>query len=161
MSARWLWLLGLPACHGGGDGTVAINELLAANATGLTDEAGEFEDWVELFNGDRDAVDVSGWTLTDGPDLDVPWPIPDGTVLEAGDYLVITCDGTPDQGPLHADFKLSRNGETLVLARPDASVVDEVAYPVQPVDDVGWARTPDGGVDWVPAEPPTPGGPNP
>ncbi len=161
MKVRWLVLALLPACNGGGSGTVVINELLTKNATGLTDEVGEFEDWLELYNGDRDAVDVSGWTLTDDPGLEVPWTLPADTVIEGGDYLVLFCDGTPAQGPLHTDFKLTSAGETLQLARADASVVDEVAYPLQPLDDVGWARSPDGGADWLQADPPTPGAPNP
>ena len=154
------FVLFLVACRGGA-GDVVINELLAGNQTGYVDEAGEYADWLELYNGDRDAVDVSGWTLTDDPDIDVPWPFPAGTTVEAGGYLVVVCDLTPEQGPLHTDFRLSRAGETMLLSRADGSVVDEVAYPAQPVDDVGWARTPDGGADWVQADPPSPGEPNP
>lgn len=151
----------LAGCHGDLSGAVVINELLASNTTGLADEAGEFEDWVEVYNGGREALDVSGWTLTDDPDVDVPWALPAGTVIESDGALVVFCDEATEQGPLHADFKLAREGETIRLARADASVVDEVAYPVQPVDDVGWARTPDGGADWIQADPPTPGAPNP
>jgi len=42
-----------------GTGELLVNELVASNATGITDEAGEHEDWVELFNPTAADVDAT------------------------------------------------------------------------------------------------------
>ena len=46
------------------------------------------EDWVELYNGGDIAVDLSGWEFRDSDDTHV-FTIPNGTVLESGDYFVL------------------------------------------------------------------------
>lgn len=157
------WTL-LAGCDGDGgavdDGGVVINELLAGNVTGLTDEAGSHPDWVELFNGGEDDVDLIGWTLTDDPGVDVPWMFSDEAIVPAGGYLVVFCDGDVDDGPLHTDFKLSGDGETLVFVRPDGATQDEIAFPVQPVDDVSYGRLTDGGEAWGALDAPSPGASN-
>lgn len=163
-----LLLLGLFACKGGGEtadtdtsaSSVVLNELVASNVTGLTDELGGFPDWVELYNPGAERVDLSGWTLTDAPGMTVPWAFPAATSIAGQGYALVFCDNHPDQGPMHADFKLSRLGEELQLAMPDGSVVDDIAFPAQPVDDVGYGRVPDGSANWAPTDPPTPGAAN-
>lgn len=49
-------------------GDVVINEFLADNLTGLLDEDGQTEDWIELWNRGTNAVTLLGWSLTDDPD---------------------------------------------------------------------------------------------
>ena len=46
-----------------------INEFVATNATGLTDEEGDTSDWIELYNPGSTAVNLSGWALTAPKDL--------------------------------------------------------------------------------------------
>ncbi len=91
-----------------------INEVLASNQTGITDEMGQFEDWVEIYNGGTEAVDLTGMYLTD--DFDEPrlWPLP-ALVLGVDEYLIIWADDEPAQGSLHATFKLSGAGEEIGL----------------------------------------------
>ncbi len=43
------------------------------------------EEWVELFNRGSDTVDLSGWSL----DNAVRYTIPDNTLLQPGEYLVV------------------------------------------------------------------------
>ncbi len=57
---------------------------------------------------------------------------------------------------LHANFKISSEGETLIFSNPDSSVIDSVS-PVQLVADVSYGRKPDGMNDWFYFESPTPG----
>jgi hypothetical protein len=44
---------------------VVINEVLASNVSGAQDEAGDFEDWVELYNNNNFDVSLSGYHLSD------------------------------------------------------------------------------------------------
>lgn len=136
---------------------VVINELLASNANGLTDEHGDADDWVELYNPTADHTDLSGWTLSNGSGGS--WDLPDGTVIPAHGWLILWCDNDHD-GPLHASFKLAAEGDSVHLDDADGVAIDATAFLAQEAD-VSWARMPgDRGSTWGPADPPTPGAPN-
>jgi spore coat protein CotH len=122
---------------------VVINELLAKNINDATDEASEFEDWIELYNKGLEAVNLSGFHLTDNQwNLD-KWEIPSGTSLAPNEYLIIWADNDMEQGPLHANFKLSGSGESLTLINAEGQIVDEVIFGAQQAD-MAYARSPNG-----------------
>ena len=52
---------------------VQINELMASNSKTITDEVGEYEDWVELYNPTSLPVDVAGFFLSDNLDEPRKW----------------------------------------------------------------------------------------
>ncbi len=56
---------------------------------------------------------------------------------------------------LHTNFKISKEGETLILSRPDSSVVDSVS-PVMLSADLSYGRKPDGTASWYYFDSPTP-----
>ncbi len=95
-------------------GNLRISEVMASNATTLADEFGEYDDWVEIFNMSHLATDLSGMFLTDNFGHHRAWPMPE-VILEGGASLVIWCDGEPEQGPLHTNFKLSASGEEIAI----------------------------------------------
>ena len=70
-----------------------ISEILADNESGLRDEDGEWEDWLELYNPDSAPYDLGGHFITDNPDNPTKWRIPDNTVLQPGGFLVIFASG--------------------------------------------------------------------
>jgi hypothetical protein len=98
---------------------LVINEFMAANGSGLTDEDGDSADWIEIYNRSNRAVNLSGWALTNNPAQPDKWPFPD-YVLDSHAYLVVFASGKsryldePGQA-LHTNFKLSRQGEFLAL----------------------------------------------
>lgn len=122
-------------------GPVRINELVADNETGVTDEAGESEDWVEFYNDSDEAVDLSGYSFSDDPERPRRYTFPAGTVLAPGGFLTVWADGEAADGDLHADFRLSRGGEALALVNADGAIVESVAYPELPTDSA-YARHP-------------------
>ncbi|MFT4626061.1 MAG: hypothetical protein ACI8PZ_004732 [Myxococcota bacterium] len=134
---------------------VRINEACARNTATVLDPQGDLDDWVELVNPTDAAVDLAGWTLSDGGD---PWPLPDRW-LQPDAHLVLWLDRQPEDGPEHAPFALSGSGETLTLTRSDGSLADRLAIP-ELTDDQVYGRFPDAG---VPATSllPTPGNRNP
>lgn len=135
---------------------VILNELLASNDAVLADEAGEFDDWFELYNRDSEAFDLSGWSISGGPVSDTaPWVVPGGVSVPALGFLVIWADDDPEQGDLHTDFKLARVGETLILYGEDAVEVDRVTFPEQQTDR-SWGRLPDATGDWQQLSAPSP-----
>jgi hypothetical protein len=123
---------------------VLLNEFMAANATTLADEDGDYPDWIEVHNSGVEAVDLGAWSLTTKPGVgrEKRWSFP-STNLPAGDFMVIFASGKDRRAagsPLHTDFKLSRNGEPLLLLDPlerPALGSFSVPFPPQP-DEVSY-----------------------
>lgn len=114
---------------------VRINEVVTHNVTGLVDEDGSHEDWVELHNTTGEPVDLSGWHLTDERTVPGLWTFPAGTALPAGGYLVVFASGKNRAvagRPLHTNFRLNRDGEYLALTGPGGEPVDRLV-PVPPL----------------------------
>lgn len=123
-----------------------VNEVLASNDTIIMDEAGDFEDFIEIYNADDVTVDLSGMHLSDDPFDPLQWVFPEGTTLAPGAYLIVWADDEPGDGPLHANFKLSAGGESVVLShRADEGsvLIDSVSYPGL-LPDESYGRFPDG-----------------
>ena len=126
---------------------IVINELMAVNTQSLTDPQGQYEDWLELHNLTDKTVNLTGMYLTDKIDNLKKWAFPENTTIPAHGYLLVWLDedGNAESG-LHANFKLSRNGETVMLVDVDArgnQVLDRVAFEKQEKD-VAFGRWPNG-----------------
>jgi hypothetical protein len=50
------------------NGQVVVNEFMAGNTATLQDEAGEYDDWIELFNTTGASVSLNGYYITDNLD---------------------------------------------------------------------------------------------
>jgi len=149
-----LLLVTLAGCQA--TGPAALNELVASNTTGLTDTSGDTPDWVELANTSSSEVDLTGWFLSDDAGNPNRHAL-DGLTLPADGYLILLASGDTTLGGDHLPFKLSAEGEQLVLSSPDG-IVDAVNYGPQEAD-VAYARLPDGDGEWAAATP-TPGAAN-
>ncbi len=130
---------------------VVINELMASNQGTLADPQGEYDDWIELLNITDQKVDLSGRYLTDDPNNPRKWSFPEGTVLPAGAYLLVWADedGSDTTG-LHANFKLSADGEQVLLIDTDANgnlILDSVFFGAQERD-LSYGRSPESSNPW-------------
>lgn len=140
------------AISGTSDVAVVINEVLTSNSNGATDEVGELEDWIELYNPSADAIDLSGMYLTDNPlNLD-KWEFPQGSVIGPDSYYIIWADEDSSQGIRHANFKLSAAGETLYLLDAELQFVDSLSWGIQTANR-SLARIPNGTGPFVDSEP--------
>ncbi len=124
-------------------GSVVINEFLAKNVNGETDEVGQHEDWLELYNNDDIEHSLNGIYLTDDPAKPDKWLFPLNTSIAANGFLIIWLDEDPTQGPLHANFKLNNNGEFLMLSNGAGSVIDSLSFGAQRTDTT-FGRYPNG-----------------
>ncbi len=141
-----------------------INEFMATNDTTIDDEYGEYDDWVEIYNGGGTAVDIGGMYVTDDlSDLtkaQIPAGYPATTTIPAGGFLIIWFDDVATQGPLHVAMKLSADGEDIGLVAADGtSVIDSLNFDVQSTD-VSMGRQPDGSATWYYFADATPGASN-
>jgi hypothetical protein len=128
---------------------VVINEFMARNDTTIRDPFGEYEDWIEIYNADTAAVRMHDWYLTDNFTNPRKWRFPD-TTLAPRAFLLDWADEDSSQGPLHANFKLAREGEEIGLYRADStsiSVADSISFGYQQAD-AAFGRLPDGGAAW-------------
>ena len=123
---------------------LVVNELMAANATTLADEFGEFDDWIEIYNASSDPVSLASAYLTNDLSLPYKFALPD-TVLPGNSFLIVWADEDTWQGPLHANFKLNRNGGEIALHRSGTHVVpvDLLFFGPQGTD-LSWGRLEDG-----------------
>jgi len=133
---------------------IRLNELMAANSATLSDEFGDYDDWIELANAGAEAAATAGLYLTDDFGTRNRWPLPD-TTLPAGGLLLLWVDGEPAQGKWHATFRLSADGEEVGLFYGSGlALVDSTTFgPQRP--DTSLARAAAGG--WVLDPTPTPG----
>jgi hypothetical protein len=139
-------------------GAVVINEFMADNDL-FPDPAGEMDDWVELYNTTGADLDLGGLYLSDDLAAPAKWQFPAETAIAAGGFLVVWADEDLAQPGLHAAFKLSAGGESLVLSNPNLAVVDATTFGAQQTN-VATARYPDGSGGFVTTSTPTPGAPN-
>lgn len=123
-------------------GDVVINELMASNSNTAEDQDGEFDDWIELYNRTGSSIDLSGYFLSDNANQLEKWEFPSGTTIDANGYLIVWADKDTLQSGLHANFKLSADGETVVLSN-NGTEYQRVIYGVQ-TSDLGYARVPNG-----------------
>ncbi len=129
------------------DGLV-INEFMADNDITIAGPDGTYPDWIELYNGGNESVNVGGMYLTDNERNPTKWQFPNDTIIEAGGYLLIWADNSSDQRSLHTRFGLNANGEEICLFACDGqTLIDSIAYTKQ-LGDVSYGRMPDGSSNW-------------
>jgi len=134
------------------DSQIVINELEST------------ADDIEIYNGSKETVDLSGWILTDArvdklydAALDTGKLVfPPGTKLSANKYLVVPAGMGPGQHP----FGLGVGGDTVTLFQPGPTVIDHVTYGENEAI-VSFCRSPNGpGGPWAPDCVPTFGAAN-
>ena len=122
---------------------LVINEIMASNITEVADQDGEYDDWVELYNGGVNPINLSGFYLSDNENILNKWTFPNVTI-QPDDYLIIWCDtaGTSQTG-LHTTYRLSADQEEVYLSDPTGVLIDAVHFVNMPTD-LSYARVPNG-----------------
>ncbi|NJN83131.1 MAG: hypothetical protein HC802_13160, partial [Caldilineaceae bacterium] len=132
--------------------SLVISEFMADNTSSLTDEDGDFSDWIEIHNQSPEVADLGGWSLTDDPTKPEKWSF-GSLVLQPNERIVVFASGkdqprirTIEQDGeielLHTNFKLNAEGGFLALYAPTARrYLDATAlnYPPQ-IRDVSFGR---------------------
>ena len=142
---------------------VIINELMASNTNSIMDSQGGYDDWIELYNASDHPINLAGMYLSDDQANPRKWRFPKQTTIAPKGYLIVWADSDDENetAELHANFNLSKSGETLILVDTDGrrnQVLDSVKFGVQKKD-TAIGRVPNGSVNFRVAEM-TPGSPN-
>ncbi len=104
--------------------TILINEIAWSGT-----QASAFDEWIELINTSAQVVHLSGWTLSDGGDINIPL---DGMISAYGFFLLERTDDSTVSN-INADQiytgGLNNNGENLRLRDPAGNLIDSANYP--------------------------------
>jgi hypothetical protein len=119
--------------------TLWLNELLPVNNAAVpnaaADRFGEYEPWVELFNGGTNAISLAGFYLTTNYSQPTLWPFPSATI-QPGEFKLVWLDGEPGESNAtewHSAFRLASAQGALVLtyvAGGQTNVLDYLNYSV-------------------------------
>jgi hypothetical protein len=126
-----------------------VNEIMATNNTYLSD-LNNYGDWVEIYNPSNQEVDIAGYYVTDDYTVPTKYQIPIGnpsSIIAPGGYKIIWADDSTQN--LHANFKISSNGERFALVASDGvTFIDSISFGPQTAD-VSYGRTSDGSDSWT------------
>ena len=124
-------------------GDLVINELMSNNVSTITDNSGNYEDWIELYNNSNYPISTNGMYITDTVSNLYKWALPN-YVIPPNSYFIIWADEDGNQGALHSNFKLSNLfSEDIILSNSDGTIIDSVTYLTQ-LDDISYSRDPNG-----------------
>ena len=107
-----------------------ISEVMSSNGNYLRGPYATTCDWVELYNGSKEAVDLSRYALSDDPDTLGEHPLPQ-IILEPGQYqIVLLSEDTRNliSGYPILPFSLAAAGEQLYLSA-GKEVIDYLHIP--------------------------------
>jgi hypothetical protein len=145
---------------------VALNEVLANNATVTIGGQTNITDWVELVNASASAVDLSDMSLSDDSSSPRRWVFPAGVSIPPGGYLLVRFDSllppsTNNTGVLNTGFGLSAGGDDVYLfdkLSRGGGLLNSIVFGIQAAD-FSLGRFPNPSSGWQ-LNLPTPGGPN-
>ena len=135
----------LPAASAG---QVRINEFVAINSTGVMNELGNREDWIELYNVTSAPLELFGLYLSDDISNPFKYPFPPNSIIPSNGFVAIWADETVNAGYLHCNFKLSSLGEGIFLSDASGNILDSISFG-PPIADVSYGRCPDGSGSFV------------
>jgi hypothetical protein len=128
---------------------VWLNEVQPDNLTGPTDNFGEREPWVELYNAGTNTVSLDGFYLADNYSNLAQWAFPAEATIGPGEFLIVWCDNQPHQttGPhLHTNFRLPSGSGSVALSRSlgdTHQILDYLNYAAVPTN-WSYGSLPDG-----------------
>ncbi|RJS68729.1 lamin tail domain-containing protein [Methanophagales archaeon] len=105
---------------------ININEIMYNPSTDQGDDSDM--EWIELYNNDTEAINISDWTIDNNPISD--------NVMQPGDYVVLARNKTAFEdyygalpcSVVDVTFVLANSGDTIVLCNSSGSEVDNVTY---------------------------------
>ena len=98
-----------------------LNELQAENISGITDNMGEREPWIELYNAGPTSLTLSNYYLANNYDTNLTqWQFPANYTLAPGELRIVWADGEPQETSgtnAHTNFRLPIGNGTVAYVR--------------------------------------------
>lgn len=143
------------------DKSLVINEVLADNNGGLSDEDGEYTDWIEIYNYGEEEINLKGYGIT--TDLEEPfyWTFPDINISPKS-FIIVRASGKDRKDNLkflHTNFKINKKGENIYLTHISGEIIDSLEVP-ESDENISFGRKPDGTNNYAILSKTTPGSSN-
>lgn len=126
---------------------IFLNELMAKNGSIATDNNGQYDDWMELFNNTNTSINLASVYLSNSVSNLQKWRFPSNTIIPAYGIATIWMDEDTTQIGYHANFKLSASGGSVFLSNNSSVILDSVSFGAQSAD-ISLRRCPDGIGNW-------------
>ena len=134
----------------GGQPVNLINEVMSANTNVIQDTAGQYSDWLEVYNPFPTAFSTTDYYLTNDTNYLNKWPLPELNIPANGFHL-LWANSDEELSRNNINFKLSAGGEFLRLShRMDDfyRTVAEVNIPALSTN-ASYGHPIDGDSNWV------------
>lgn len=107
-----------------------INEIMPKNTYTLKDNNGEYSDYIEIYNGYNNSINLEGYHLSDSEYETNKWTFP-SIEIKAHEYLIVYASGKNncESSDCHANFKLSSKGEVITLTDKNGNIINKFTYP--------------------------------
>ncbi len=154
----WLILSCLNLLNGTAQ-SLLINEFQSKNAFTVTDDFGEYDDWIEIKNLTSQEINLNGYFISDDWSMKSKFQLSssgDELIIPAGGYLILWADDDESQGADHLSFNISGNAGLIALFSPSLQMIDSINYAGQYMD-VSMGRVPEFPYSWKFFQHPTPG----
>jgi hypothetical protein len=140
-----------------------ITEVVSENTRGIEDDFHTHSDWIEITNYSARPVNLKNYGLSDNEGEPYKWTFP-YTVISAGESIIVYASNRDQRDAaksLHTNFRISGDGEPVLLTSPAHNLVDR-APPVRLLPNISWGRigTESGRGQWRFFFQPTPLAPN-
>lgn len=106
--------------------TVNITEYMTSNTRTVTDQDGNYSDFIELYNyGDSD-INLEGCYISDDISNVTKYMFPN-IVIKSKQYLVVYASNKNkyNESEIHTNFKLGNTDNFIVLSNTDSSLIDK------------------------------------
>jgi hypothetical protein len=134
---------------------IVANEIQSSNSSVFFDNFGNAEDWIELYNSGNSPVSLGGFFISDNLNNPTKWKIPN-IVIDSAGFVVLVASGKDLHYPfLHTNFKISSQGEDILITSPTGTLIDHILPQTIP-NDISYGRYPDGSQTMVFFTKPTP-----
>lgn len=123
---------------------IFINEIMPSNSNTISDEDGDYPDWIELYNCNNYAIDIKNLRISDDYFELNKWIFP-SIIIEPNGFLLIYASGKDrlETPILHTNFKISALGEPVIISDSTGWIVDEMNAG-QITNDISFGRKPNG-----------------
>ena len=119
------------------NGKIYISEIIADNNSTIQDNNGEYSDYIEIYNGNSFPINLKNYYLSNKTYDKNRWNFPD-IEIKSKEYLIVYASGLDEcdikNRICHTNFKLSKNGEKIILTDKNNNIINEFIFPKQYTD---------------------------